>query len=256
MVSTLRTPDGAIFSPARRADWFDSRHLVRDTTLAQFDDLTAAGGTGLLYGWAAPGIGYVYVTHLDTVAGLNVSGAALAQSAFAEIALAFAAADGIILDTRYTPGGHSDVALAYAGYFTAEPQPAFRKTIRTPGGFTMPQDVILQPQGSYLIDRPVVMLISDFTGGAAEVLALTMRNLPQVTLIGTPTGGDLSDALGFTLPNGWELGLSHQRYLALDGTRFDATGIPPDIAVPVDVAAATGGADTTLQRAIAYLSGL
>lgn len=251
---TIRTADGAIHSPARRPDWFADRHMVRDNTLAQFDDLKTVANTGLLYGWAAPGIGYVYMTHMDTSGGINAKAADQARNGFAEIALAFAAADGIILDLRYTPGGSDDVALAYASYFTDQPVTALTKTTRTQNGDTAPSTATLVPVGSFHVDQPTVILTSGFTAGAAEVFAMTMRQFRQVTLMGTPTAGVFSDVASFTLPNGWMLGLSHQSYRDAAGISYEGSGIPPHITVAIDTDAAAAGRDTTLEQAIARLS--
>ncbi|WP_296424400.1 S41 family peptidase [Yoonia sp.] len=251
---SLRTTNGLIYSPSVRPSWHADRHMVRDNTLAQFSQLTAVADTGLLYGWATPEIGYVYMSHMDTNAGFNIKGADRARSAFAEIALAFAAAKGVILDVRYNPGGSDEVALAYAGYFTDIPHPAFTKATRNGGGYTPPDAVALAPNGTFHIKQPTAVLISGFSGSAAEVFVMSTRQLPQVTVIGTNTSGILSNIASFSLPNGWALGLSHQRYVSPDGVSLDGVGIPPDIEVAVAVDAARNGMDETLQQAIKYLS--
>lgn len=251
---SLRGPGGVMYSPAIRPEWFAERHMVRDNTLAQFADLKPVANTGLLYGWAAPGIGYVYMGHMGTSGGFNVKGADQARNGFAEIALAFAAADAVILDLRYAPGGSDDIALAYASYFTDAQQTAFTKSTRTQGGYTAPFAATLSPEGNYHVAQPTIILTSGFTSGAAEVFAMVMGQLSQVTVMGTPTASALSEVARFTLPNGWELGLPHARYRSAAGESYDGTGIIPDIAVPVDVQAARTGRDSTLAQAVAQLS--
>jgi len=251
---TLRTPAGQLFSPATRPDWFADRHLVRDATLAQVDDLTQAANTGLLYGWAAPGIGYVYLAHLDTSGGFNTTAKDQADIGFAEIARAFSAARGIILDARYTPGGADDVALTYARFFTDRPLPVLTTTIREGQGFSQPTQITLDPRGASHLHQPTIILTSGFTAGAADVFTLIMRELPQVTLMGTHTSGAQSAVLSFSLPNGWQLGLPHRHTRDAQGAAFAKTGITPDMIVPVDVAAARAGRDTTLDRAISVLA--
>ena len=249
----VKTNDGTLYSPSIRPDWHGDRHMVRDNTLAQFSELTAVSDTGLLYGWAAPDIGYVYMTHMAADGGFGVKAADVAQDGFAEIATVFAEAKGIILDLRYNPGGSDDIALAYAGYFTDRAVPGFTKSTRTDTGYTAPFEVMLEPAGTAYLDQPVVLLTTGFTASAAEIFTMLMRTLPQVTVIGTPTTGAFSDVGNFTLPNGWELGLSHQRYLDAEGTQFEKTGIAPDIVVAADVEAARGGTDTILDAALAHL---
>jgi C-terminal processing protease CtpA/Prc len=185
-------------------------------------------------------------------AGWGETEADIAAAAFTQVASFLADADGIILDVRYNPGGSDDVALTYAGYFTKSPVPAFTKTTRTETGYTQPFTATIPPQSRNLT-APVVVLTSKFTGSAAEIFTMAMRELPQATTMGEATSGGLSDVLTFALPNGWTLGLSHQVYLTMAGESFESTGIPPDIAIPVDVDAAKDGTDTMLQAAIAHL---
>lgn len=250
----IRRTDGSIHSPSVRPDWHADRHMVRDNTLSQFDELTAISGTGLLYGWATPEIGYVYMTHMNADGGFNLKAADMARDSFAEIAAQFADTKGIILDLRYNPGGSDDIALAYAGYFTDRARHGFSKSTRTATGYTAPFEVTLEPAGTHHLDQPVVVLTSGFTGSAAEIFTMLMRDLPQVTIMGTPTSGGLSDIGNFTLPNGWELGLSHQRYVSTDGISYEGDGIPPDVMVTPDVDAARNGTDTILQSAITRLT--
>lgn len=242
-----------VWSPSEKVAWHDERHMVRDTTIAAVADLSDPSPTGLRVGWAAPGIGYVYLTHMDVAAGLGQRQSVAAAQAFVQIADYFAQADGIILDVRYNPGGSDDVSLAYAGFFTDTPIPAFTKTTRTEDGYTPPFEATLDPQPTQL-DVPVVVLTSPFTGSAAEIFAMTMRELPQVTTMGTPTSGGLSDIMSITLPNDWELGFSHQIYTTMAGENFERVGIPPDITVDVDIAAAENGIDNVLDEALAHLT--
>jgi C-terminal processing protease CtpA/Prc len=68
-----------------------------------------------------------------------------------------------------------------------------------------------------------------------------MGRTPRVLRIGENTQGVFSDVLGRDLPNGWSFGLPNEVFRTAQGTTYDGSGIPPDIAVPVfsddDVAA-------------------
>lgn len=244
----------SIWSPSVRPDWHDVRHVVRDTTLAAVSDLSAPSDTGLRVGWATPDIGYVYIEHMDPETGLGQSAATVAAASFQQVLDYLADAKGIILDVRYNPGGSDDISLAYAGFFTDEPLPVLTKTTRTETGYTAPHTAILEQQQP-TFDQPVVVLTTPYTGSAAEIFAMSMRELPNVTVMGEPTSGGLSDIMSIELPNGWELGFSHQIYLAMDGAGFERVGVPPDVDVPVDVSAAQAGDDTILSAAIARLDG-
>ncbi len=241
-----------VWSPALPTAWHDARHLVRDTTLAAVPDLSAPSATGLQVGWAAPNIGYVYMAHMAPNTGIGQRANVAASQALSQVLAYLAGADGLILDVRYNPGGSDDVAMAYAGYFTDTALPAFTKTTRTNSGYTAPFTAMLTPQPA-TTDIPTVVLTSPYTGSAAEIFTLAMRELPQVTTMGETTSGSLSDVMTITLPNSWELGLSHQRYLSISGDSFEHIGIPPDVTIPVDVTAAQSGQDTILDAAISLL---
>ena len=61
--------------------------------------------------------------------------------------------------------------------------------------------------------------------------------------------------MGRRLPNGWQFGLPNEVFLTEDGKHFEASGVPPDIRVPVfpkeDL---EKGRDTALEKALEALS--
>lgn len=242
-----------IWSPSEPTDWHDDRHLMRDTTLAAVADLSPPNENGLRVGWATPDIGYVYMTHMDPKTGLGQRADVVATDAMAQVLAYFAGAKGIILDVRYNPGGSDDVSLAYASFFTDTALPVFTKTTRTETGYTAAYTATLTPNDT-AFDGPVVVLTSPYTGSAAEIFTIAMRELPQVTVMGQSTSGGLSDIMSVGLPNGWELGFSHQIYLGVDGGAYERVGVPPDIALDVDIAGARAGDDTVLNAAIAEIA--
>lgn len=246
-----------VWSPSIPPAWHDDRHVMRDTTLKAVADLSPPNDLGLLAGFAAPGIGYVYMAHMDPPTALGETPYDAATNAFGQIVEYFQVnnAKSIILDVRYNPGGTDNVSLAYAGFFTDTALPVFEKSTRTETGMTAPFTATLEPH-SIMMPGPVVVLTTPYTGSAAEIFTLAMRELPQVTVMGEPTSGGLSDVLTFTLPNGWGIGLSNQIYQTNDGGKYERTGIPPDIPVAVDINAAKSGEDALLNAAIQHLQAL
>ena len=244
--------DGETYSPALRPDWYENRQQMRDAAWAQIPGgMTEVADTGLAYGFAAPGVGYISIARMNASPSLGTSREAFAAKAFAPVAAAMAEARMIIVDIRYNPGGSDLIGLAYAGYFTALALPVLSKTTRTDTGYSTPFHHVLQPQGGPVLSQPVILLTGSLTASAAEIFTLAMRELPHVTVIGTPTAGALSDLLDVTLPNGWTLGLSHQRYLDHRGLRNEKIGIPPDVLRPVDLAGFASGHDSLLAEAVA-----
>jgi carboxyl-terminal processing protease len=53
--------------------------------------------------------------------------------------------------------------------------------------------------------KQVVLITNDRTVSAADVFALMMSELPNVTIIGEPTNGSYSDIYSKKLPNGWRI---------------------------------------------------
>ena len=111
------------------------------------------------------------------------------------------------------------------------------------------------PAGPNTILRtlPVLLLTSDATGSGAEIFTLAMRDLPNVRVLGEPTGGGLSDVHGVNLPNGWKFGLSNQEYRTMADELFEGTGVPVDISVLIDPSALNAGKDNFLAEAIKLL---
>ena len=173
----------------------------------------------------------------------------VASQAFEQVAAYFAQAKAVIVDVRYNPGGSDDVALTYAGSFTPIARPVFTKTTRTQTGYTAPFTAHLTPQVAQ-ITVPTLLLTGPYTGSAAEVFTLAMRELPQVTVMGAATDGGLSDIMSVTLPNQWQFGFSHQIYTTMHGENFERVGITPDITLDLAPTAAT---DLILLHAIEYL---
>lgn len=237
------------FTAATAADWHDNIPAYRDTVRAR--GLIAIPDTGLEFAVLPDNIGYVFLRHTETNPGFLTAPETVATAAFEQVSDALQGTRAVIIDNRLNPGGFDTVALAYARFFTTEPQLAFTKRTRTGTGYTAPFDAVVQPIGS--LTQPVYLLNSSFTASAAESLTLALKDLPHVTVSGERTRGALSDIMDLRLPNGWVLGLSHQRYFDAAGAQFEATGIPPDRADPFPRAAFDQGQDPQLDALVARL---
>jgi hypothetical protein len=194
----------------------------------------------LTWGWAAPGVGYVNVaamyTSSEEVTPLPTQ-IALVDEAMTRVIAELGRAKALIVDARFSTGGYDAVALRIIGYLTHERRLAFTKKAIEGVGYTDTQEIYFEPQGKRQFTGPVYYLQSDYTVSAAEIFSLAMMALPNVTRVGTPTHGILSDSLEKQLPNGWSLGLSNEVYVAADGNLYEGRGIPPNI----EVKAQTGG---------------
>jgi carboxyl-terminal processing protease len=143
-----------------------------------------------------------------------------------------AGARAVIIDLSVNYGGFDFISRAIAERFAAKPTHAYTKyagdaknPIRT--------NVILTPNRGRRFEGPVFVMTSNVTISGGEILTLALRALPNVTHVGEPTRGALSDVLDRTLPNGWELSLSNEVYLDSEGIAWEGRGIEPHIAFPV-----------------------
>jgi len=169
------------FSPSQPPDWYEDRHAVRDATRARVKTgLTRIANAGLEVGLVTDTVAYVYINHMNTDAPLGQANAATAAKAFEKVLRAYPQAEAYILDVRYNPGGSDDVAMAYADFFATSPTPAFTKSTRTRSGYTAPTLIQTEPQTTS-VRQPVYVLTSPFTGSAAEIFTLALRELPNVT---------------------------------------------------------------------------
>jgi carboxyl-terminal processing protease len=92
----------------------------------------------------------------------------------------------------------------------------------------LPEEAIfVAPAGPRTYLGPTVVLTSDVTMSAAEVLTLSLTAFPHVLHMGQSTRGGFSDVLVKTLPNGWRLTLSNEIYLTPDGRPVEGVGLEP-----------------------------
>jgi len=161
----------------------------------------------------------------------------------------------LVLDLRVNTGGNDTTSVEIAARFARERTRAFSKHAVDGDGETTPLEVHVEPDGDRYEGR-VLLLTSASTVSAAEILVLLMRELPQVTVMGQPTNGALSDVLQRTLPTGWGVSLSNETYVAADGEVYEGRGIPPDVVVEGDLFARDdrlAGVDRALDAVVAWL---
>jgi C-terminal processing protease CtpA/Prc len=111
-------------------------------------------------------------------------------------------------------------------------------------------DVYVEPTTDNPFTGEVYLLTSRLSISAAESFALAMSTLPNVTLVGEPTNGVLSDMWFAILPNGWIATLSNERYLSSDGISYERIGVPPDVEVLISSADLETGNDLIVEAAL------
>jgi len=170
-----------------------------------------------------------------------------------------AGARGVILDLRNNGGGDAeamtDVASAFLragiglGKFTARDGSGF--TIATHSKSPFVPEPIAQNQ------LPLIVLASERTASAAEILIAALKTSNRALVIGTETCGCvLAIRSRHLLPDGGLLDISEFDYRTSTGERLEKHGIKPDETVLVQRNDLYSGHDRALKLAIAKLARL
>lgn len=149
-----------------------------------------------------------------------------------QLMVSFSDCEGVIIDIRANPGGYDSFAVDIANRFTDQRRLGYiRETQQSPGKFKAPQKHYLEPVKGRAFKSPVILLTNDASASAAEVFAMSMKELPHVTIVGDRTEGIFSDMMETKLPNGWRYTLPHQVYWTPDGKCYEDIGVPADVKV-------------------------
>ena len=206
---------------------------------------TTANGN-IKYGLVGDDIGFLGILAMEDFAKGNGDDAAALEKALDDALEAFEDAKAVIVDVSLNDGGEDVLARAIAARFAAKRTLAYSKFAGEVPGAT-PQPIAVEPGGRHRFTGPVYLMTSNVTVSAAEIFAIAMRALPNVTHVGQTTRGSLSDVLTKRLPNGWFVTLSNEVYLDADGKAWEGQGVAPTVAIPVFA----DGADAAQSHAMA-----
>lgn len=162
----------------------------------------------------------------------------------------------LVLDIRLNGGGYDDYSLMITGRLTDTPKVAFLKqprVQRTHQYGTLQVRHVFPASGPHATGM-VILLTSGLTYSGAEIFTMATMQFPNVTRVGEPTAGALSDILEFKLPNGWAMGLSNERYFTFDGVCYEDKGIPPHVEAELTLEALEKGIDPGLEAAMKLIA--
>ena len=149
------------------------------------------------------GIGYIRVESFESAPGEGNLDFVLSR---------FRLAPGLIIDIRNNGGGALTAAESLAERFITSPTVGGYVCHKTGPGhndFSEPRAITFSPPAGHIIwSKPVVLLTNRSTFSAANYFAAFMRTLPQVTQVGSTTGGGGGIPFSSSLPNGWTLRFS------------------------------------------------
>jgi carboxyl-terminal processing protease len=134
-------------------------------------------------------------------------------------------ATGIVLDLRNDPGGLLDEAVGVTSQFLGSGNVLLIKDAQG-----KEQSVPVKP-GGLAVNIPLVVLVNQGTGSAAEIVAGAIQDAHRATLIGETTFGTGTVLNFFNLSDGSEILLATEEWLTPSGRVIWHQGIPPDVSV-------------------------
>jgi len=195
--------------------------------------------------------------------------------------------DGLIIDLRWNSGGNAS-ALRLASYFTEGSIPGLvllsRDYLNRLGHAPTPADVLAAPRvdrpytdeavfaglrangggealwtedlGALRYTKPVVVLIGENTGSAAEGFAWVMKLKTNAELLGRRTSGELLSGEEFDLGHGWKLTLPTAGIWGPDGVNYGDKPVQPDNTVPQSRADLCQARDPEIEAGVDRLFGV
>ena len=161
--------------------------------------------------------------------------------------------DALIIDIRFNMGGDDKFSQLVAARLVKEETIGFYKQTRVEGEFQELKSKFIPSKGKSRFFGPTLLLTNDRSVSAADVLALMMAELPNVTIVGERSNGSYSDLYTKKLPNGWQVSLSNQRYLSAQKVNYEGVGTPVDIEVKNMLQDFENNNDTVLIAALEHL---
>lgn len=141
--------------------------------------------------------------------------------------------DALIIDLRKNGGGANTMVTLLTSYLFG-PTPVHlnsfyeREDDKTTQFWTFPH-----VQGKRTPNKPVYVLVSDFTFSAAEEFAYNLKNLKRATIVGEKTGGGANPGGFHNLTPHFRIFVPTGRAInPISGTNWEGTGVEPDVVVP------------------------
>ena len=114
------------------------------------------------------------------------------------------------------------------------------------------RSMVLQTEGlgSQPFHGRIVILIDEFSHSAAEMVAAFAKDNQLAVLAGNRTAGEVLGGANFRVGNGYYLRMPIAGWYTWEGKCIEGTGVSPDVAVDVDMAALARGEDVQIEKAI------
>jgi carboxyl-terminal processing protease len=154
---------------------------------------------------------------------------------------------GLVLDLRGNSGGRIDVGTRLLSHFLPNGTSVYEEVDRRG------QNSSHATHGTAQFGLPLAVLVDGGTASMGEIFASAVQEHGAATILGTNTAGSVAAAQVFGLPDGSGLQVTVFEILSSDGAPLNKVGVVPDEVVQSDPAAAQGGSDPVLARAVEIL---
>jgi len=165
-------------------------------------------------------------------------------------------AEGIILDLRGNGGGDAEAMADVASLFLDEGTNLGKFADRSGASFELQtfSKRLWRSTAVAQIKLPLVVLTSENTSSAAEILAAALQAKGRAQVIGSGTCGCvLAIRNRHALPDGGVLDVSEFDYKTAGGVRLEGAGVKPDTVSALTRADIYSRHDRALERALDYL---
>lgn len=166
--------------------------------------------------------------------------------------------DGLVIDLRQYP---NLFPKTFPAYFVPESTPAFihlNPSQAAPGAYIktvsnvgcLPED---RERGVYYYDKPVVVLMDEFSQSGSEWMAWAIGKGEHVVLMGGNTAGALDGMAKLSIPGHFVDHFTAIGAYTDDGGQIQRTGLTPDIPVSRTIQGIREGRDELMEAAVEYI---
>lgn len=222
--------------PRNFSDSIQSNYLGKDYIIT----------SGITYQILENNIGYIYCESFSN--GIGDGNLDLALNTLA-------VCDGIIIDVRNNGGGDLTTAQKLASRFTNQKiKVGYMSHKKGPGhnDFSQPKPVYIEPSKGIRWQKKAVVLTNRRSYSSTNDFVNSMRQMPNVTILGDKTGGGSGLPFSSELPNGWVIRFSASPMFDTEMNQLEF-GINPDIKVDMKQEDMNQGKDTLIEEACLFL---
>lgn len=246
MVNELR--DGHVnlsssLATSQYREWFDAYpRNFSDSIQSIYLRKDYVNSSGLTYQILENNIGYIYCESFSDGIGDGNLDQTLNK---------LAVCDGLIVDVRNNGGGNLTTAQKLAARFTNERVlVGYMCHKKGPGhtDFSEPKPVYLEPSNGIRWQKKVVVLTNRRSYSATNDFVNSMKQLPNVIILGDKTGGGSGLPFSSEIPNGWSIRFSASPVFDPDMNQLEF-GIDPDRKVDMTSEDISRGKDTMIETA-------